>query len=981
MAPKQARTSSGGQSSSRKKKVAPGAATQPSSSIPTSSAGATGATPVQVARRSEEATHLSSVPGQAFKWSLVAATLAVYTFVAGLTLWSHYHLPAPRSITTTGLNEPAHFSEVKALEHISVLSEEIGYRIVGTKEHVQAEKWLESIVKQYEGWHTTVVGTSGEDAEAVNRTNALGDTEVEIWTQIGNGAHRFDFMSSTVWKKYYDMSNVIVRISDGSDAGKEHAVLLNAHLDSTLPSPGAADDGAGIAILLELLRILTTPPRPRLNHAVILLFNNGEESLQDASHLYSTQHDTRHSVRGVVNLEACGTSGPELLFQATSVPFVEAYATVPHPYGTVLANDIFSTGLVLSDTDFRQFVQYANQSGLDMAIVGNSYQYHTRLDVTKNIERGVLQHFGDNVLAIVNHLTTSPNSKLANNRPFHPKTPPIYFSIAGRYFTMIPAEKYRTVIMGVCAMSNYFLTTMARADKHFGALKYALASLFFTVMSLLAALVSSNVVALVMVHVFGKPLSWFSREWLPIVLFAPPALLGIFSTQYLYASLVRHDRRAYLERANLDGLSLYFILTLLGLSSFGIGSSYMSALGSIAVTACIALNDLYFVGIMRIENKEVPAHERVHPMAYIICTIVPASIGTEGLMSFLDLFVPLTGRTGEISPADHIVGSIVGALAFLCLPFSLPLSMRMGKKRVRKVIVFFASLSALSIAIFASPALRPFDAAHPKRVFVHAVQNVTSDTFWLNLGGADPDVNGLEDVVRDVHAQMGVASEPFAKIHMDEYNPDFAILYPVSNFITPYKMRLPSPTSASPWTLPQGDEFVPHVSEEHFDWVAGTRRLKITLRRPNLIWSVMAFDADILEWDLPSEPPKGMQRHHLKEVARHGIDEWSVSLVVRLPADVVAAGPSSTSEGQRGKTQNPIRTEHGVPARDPSKLWIDYSALIGEAMWPQADRLDSQRQSRYPSIEILRKLDSVLLQTHPEVDSMLLSVVAAVAQI
>lgn len=682
-------------------------------------------------------------------------------------------------------------------------------------------------------------------------------------------------------------------------------------------------------------------------------------------------------MRGVVNLEACGTSGPELLFQATSVPFVEAYATVPHPFGTVLANDVFSTGLILSDTDFRQFVQYGNQSGLDMAIVGNSYQYHTRSDITANLQPGMMQHFGDNILAIINHLASSPRSKLVGNKPFPRNTPPIYFSIAGRFFAMIPAEKFRTVVMGVCAISNYFMTTIGRADKHFGALKYALGALLFTVASIVAALASSNAVALIMVHLIGKPLSWFSREWLPIVLFGPPAVVGILSMQYLYASLTRPDRRAYLERASLDGLSLFFVLNLIILSSLGIGSCYMAALGSVAITIMIIVNDILLVGFDRIEQKQVPAHQRVHPLSYIICAVLPASVGSEGLMSFLDLFVPLTGRTGEVSPADHIIGSIVGALTFLCLPFILPLSFRMGLPRLGRLILLFASLSALSIAFFASPALAPFDAAHPKRVFVHAVQNLTSDTFWLNLGGADPDVKGLESIVTDVHSQMGIADEPYTKMTMDEYNPDFAILYPVSNFLTPYKMRLPMPQPSSPWTLPGGAEFLPQASNEQIDWQAGTRRLTLTLRRPNLIWSVMAFDADILEWDLPSPPPQGMQRHHLKEVARHGIDEWSVDLLLRLSPEATATGPS----GVEKRNANPIRVQDGIPARDPTKLWIDYSALVGEAMWPQAARLDQDKRQLYPSIDVLEELDHVLNRTHPEVDGMLLSVVAAVAEV
>ena len=58
------------------------------------------------------------------------------------------------------------------------------------------------------------------------------------------------------------------------------------------------------------------------------MFNNAEESLQDGSHLFSTQHSWAQSVHAVVNLEAAGTTGPELLFQATSEEMIGVYQGV-----------------------------------------------------------------------------------------------------------------------------------------------------------------------------------------------------------------------------------------------------------------------------------------------------------------------------------------------------------------------------------------------------------------------------------------------------------------------------------------------------------------------------------------------------------------------------------------------------------------------------------------------------------------------------
>lgn len=72
-----------------------------------------------------------------------------------------------------------------------------------------------------------------------------------------------------------------------------------------------------------------------------------------------------------MGLVAAGVSGPELLFQATSEEMIEAYSHVPwyvpnylmwiapteyvvvRPYGTVLANDIFTSGIVLSEYVYK----------------------------------------------------------------------------------------------------------------------------------------------------------------------------------------------------------------------------------------------------------------------------------------------------------------------------------------------------------------------------------------------------------------------------------------------------------------------------------------------------------------------------------------------------------------------------------------------------------------------------------------------------
>jgi acetylornithine deacetylase/succinyl-diaminopimelate desuccinylase-like protein len=66
--------------------------------------------------------------------------------------------------------------------------------------------------------------------------------------------------------------NVLARLEGTNDAGK--AFLLMAHYDSVPNGPGASDDGAGVAAMLETLRALKAAPP--LKNDVIFLFTEGE---------------------------------------------------------------------------------------------------------------------------------------------------------------------------------------------------------------------------------------------------------------------------------------------------------------------------------------------------------------------------------------------------------------------------------------------------------------------------------------------------------------------------------------------------------------------------------------------------------------------------------------------------------------------------------------------------------------------------------
>ena len=67
---------------------------------------------------------------------------------------------------------------------------------------------------------------------------------------------------------YKGITNIVLRISaldppsGPRDPDAKDAILLGSHIDSTLPSPGAADDGMGVGVMLDIARVLVERNEP-----------------------------------------------------------------------------------------------------------------------------------------------------------------------------------------------------------------------------------------------------------------------------------------------------------------------------------------------------------------------------------------------------------------------------------------------------------------------------------------------------------------------------------------------------------------------------------------------------------------------------------------------------------------------------------------------------------------------------------------------
>ncbi|EMD39116.1 hypothetical protein CERSUDRAFT_104381 [Gelatoporia subvermispora B] len=864
-------------------------------------------------------------------WGPVRSLLCLAPFLVGVSYLAYkenygksWHnltsLPEPITELIDPITGLPQLSEARILAHAQYLSEDIGYRTVGTREHALGDEWM---VQQVEVLQA--------QCEEVIRAYPGRHLQCEVWHQRGDGYHRFDIMGHRLYKTYRDLTNVVMRISDGTEAGKTHAVLVNAHVDSTLPSPGAADDALAVGVMLECIRVLVGTPGWEPTHAIVFLFNNAEESLQDGSHLFSTQHPIANTVRAAINLEAAGTTGRTLLFQATSEQMIQTYAKVPRPFGTVIANEIFSSGILMSDTDFRQFEEYLNVTGLDIAVVGNSYLYHTRLDIVENIEPGVAQHMADNTLALLLELSSS-DSVLPTLTAGYSRPTTVFFSYFGQFinYSFSTASAMYTGLFVASLVLVYFtyVDPAPALKQRKSPIAEQLKGMVAVAMGFLGAVLGANVVAFLMRSVFGKALSWFSVELSCIALYGPAALAGALASQ-LFVGRVR-------EQTVFKSVFLLQAFLAILLQSLGVGSAAVFFLSALPLSASLIFNAF-------LNNFE----DNVSLLTYVLGQFTPISLGTQIFCGTLDVFVPLTGRMGKDAPAEHIIATIVAFCGAYTLPLVLPFVHRYSRALLIRSVLLVTLLTAAVMLYFSLKS--PFDTMHPKRLYVLHVENTTSLEQHLHIGAADgaPGFDELAKGVAQRFSVPGVAPKP---VTMDEYNGDWDILYPFSAFVTPYKFEMP----LKPEYLDPLDRTLKvSAANDTVDRAARTRSLTLVVEHPGVIWTTIAFDAHVLEWTLDKNPPDGFARHHVKEASFYGHNRWAMDLVIKLPGD------SDVSE---------------VP-----KLKVNFVGVHERAMWPGKK---AEKEIGGHAMQLFEEFDTwVSDYSSGTVDVMLLGCVGGVADI
>lgn len=226
-------------------------------------------------------------------------------------------------------------------------------------------------------------------------------------------------------------TNDVVGRLPGRDSSP--AILLMAHYDSVYRAPGAADDGSGVAAILESVRALRAGPP--LAHDVIVLFTDGEEAGLLGADAFTNSHPWMKDVAVVLNLEARGNRGPSLLFETgpNNTRLIKAVGeAAPYPVGSSLFYALYK--LLPNDTDFTRF-RSKGFPGLNFAFGAGLDAYHSRLDSAENLSAASLQHHGSYVLSLTRYLGQKDLTQYQTK-----EGDSVFFDWFGRYFISYPEK-------------------------------------------------------------------------------------------------------------------------------------------------------------------------------------------------------------------------------------------------------------------------------------------------------------------------------------------------------------------------------------------------------------------------------------------------------------------------------------------------------------------------------------------------------------
>lgn len=755
--------------------------------------------------------------------------------------WALVHnLPSPLPLDA----DPALFSESRAMAHATALATDIGPRVVGTPAIELAE---------------TYVSDAADAVAAFARaTRDRHDLDVDVVSHRPSGSFRLNFLNSDIANAYTNLTNVAIRIARRGSSLDTPSVLLSAHFDTTLGSPGAADCASCVGVLLEHARALVAanaagsgePPAAPL----VFLFNGGEESFMQAAHGFVDQHPWAPSIGVVINVEATGSHGPDVLFRETGGWPAASYArAAPRFAATSTVRDLVRFVSLPVDTDFSVFADptLRNLPGVDIASMLGGTTYHTDKDVVSRVREGSVQAYGENVAKGADAVARALLKRTGGRRHDPRAEPATRAGESGAFFDVYFLEGFAIDSRGASALLHAAPLLACIVDFALGGASrrasYA-SGVRVSAKSFALTLAAPALLGAARAVVSGKPLAWFGRPALAAALFAPPALVATL-LPYADAQL-KHGPIARLDGARGATLFASALAALLGLANAAVATQFAAHAFSAAIVVFALPARLAerapFVTLALLS----PGVALAAPVAAVTTTLISEKVGIAGSEPW-----PLGLPLGDLV-MGLAVGFSVHLVGMTVAPFAAVATKAEGRKMTRLL-----ALAWLVAALVASVAVgSPYTAQNPKRLA--ALHQHEPVSFATTAGGGafmrSEVFVGAFDAVPAASAMSRLHASAATRATTRR---DFAAMHPVNQLVGEGVAFAGVPEAAAPpWGATVPTLRIERVVDDDGtsnEGVSprGVARLAIVFRSRAPAWSCARVAGPILAWSLSPTLP------------------------------------------------------------------------------------------------------------------------------
>ncbi|MFH0993282.1 MAG: M28 family peptidase [bacterium] len=364
------------------------------------------------------------------------------------------------------------FSAVQAAAHIAEISR-APHSVLETEAaaHEDVRAYIKEQLEAYVG-----------AANVVETTYAAADVASDVGEDVA-----------------YDVTNLLAVIPGDSPVG----ILLVAHYDSRGHigragelgrSYGAADDGYGISVLLEIARLYGDRD---LTNTIYILATDAEETGLYGAHM-AAQEAFMANVGFVINLEARGVDGPAYMFETSlnNVEVLHFYRNAELPVSYSIATAVYS--VMPNLTDFTEFLAIGKQ-GINFAVLKGLFYYHTPNDEYINIDLSSIQHYGAQIVPLVEEFVT--DVAYADVHYFEADENAIFFTLFPNVFISYTetAGLILTIVFLLLAIALVVRLTIKKELKPLAILKY--------IGVILAVLIAWGLIGVLL----SKLIAWFGK--------------------------------------------------------------------------------------------------------------------------------------------------------------------------------------------------------------------------------------------------------------------------------------------------------------------------------------------------------------------------------------------------------------------------------------------------------------------------------------